>query len=400
MRVADDNISQTTHSVEALVGVPGSPFTARSALEFRLAMGTATITVATRENPYAGLLDLASLTSLLRMSLEYHSKQGTNGAILADWVRSCAEVESNAWALANQVLSDEQQAELRKSIQDFYAKNLHHDAKNLDRRDTLMLQPLRLASALPRAVQMQQGSGGILDLSGIDPFAGLDPAVREVTETRLFAERAMYVLQRAPWMLRGQVELLLMDATHQPDVAETLTNLTSLTESVDRASKAAESISRTAEALPGKVSAEREALVAALKDQEEGLTTLMRAATALSDSLSGTVTNTDALMKRFGVGEPKPPEEHVEPKTNTRPFNILEYAETAEKATALARQLDSVISNLNATLDSKVLNQLSDQATSDARRVLNHAFLLAASLTVLVLVCALVYRRIVPRRHP
>ncbi len=393
MRVADTYISGTTASLDELVGMAGSPFSVRHAMEFKLGAALAGISVATRQNPYEGLLDMVSLATMTRMSIEYQQTRLTNGAILDGWVRQSRGVETNAWRLADQVLAPAQQQELRRSIEDFYKANL-------ELRDAFLVQPLRMASALPRTMQTQKGGGELFDLSAFDPFGSLDPAVREVAETRLFAERAVFSLQRMPWILRGQVELMLLDATTQPGVNQALADVTRFSESVDRASRAAESVSRTAAELPDRIASERQALVEAMEHQGGELTTLLGAATALSDSLSITITNTDVLMKRFGVGEPKPPGASAAPKTNAKPFDILEYAQTAEKATALAQQLNSVVSNLNSTIESPALEKVSKQTSTDVRRLLNHAFLLAAGLVVLVLVCALAYRLVARRRSP
>jgi hypothetical protein len=224
----------------------------------------------------------------------------------------------------------------------------------------------------------------------LDPFASLDPAVREVTEARLFAKRATFLLTRMPDILRWQSELLLLNSMSQPQMTRLIESSTLLSESVDRASRSAETISRTAEQLPDRLSAEREALVRTLEDQKGGLQALLEGVAACSDSLNATVTNTDALMRRFGVGEPRPPRPPVQ--TNARPFDVLDYAQTAREAAALARELDSVVSNLHTTLDSPALEQASNRAVSDVRRVLSYAFLLAAGLIVLVLLCALIYR--------
>jgi hypothetical protein len=383
MRVADNYTGEMSESVEEILGTPDSPFTPRGALEFKLATATAAISVATRDNPYAGLFDTASLVTLTRMSLEHHQSTATNAATWKPWIQRIQRVETNVWDLAAQVLSDEQQQNLRQSVDQYFT------AKK-ESWDDFLLEPLRMASALPRTVQAQQGSGGLFELAAIDPFASLDPAVREVTETRLFAERAMYTLQRMPWLLRGQVELLLLDATAQPQVAKALEDSSRLSEGIDRISRAAEEVSRTAAALPAQISSEREALVKALETQEGKLTPMLNSATELSDSLNTTLVTFDALMKRFGVGEPDtnaPP-----PDPNAKPFDILDYAKTAEQVTAMAKELNVAINELNTTLDSPALDKLSQEATGDVRGLLNHAFLLAVSLVVLIFGCALAYR--------
>jgi hypothetical protein len=165
---------------------------------------------------------------------------------------------------------------------------------------------------------------------------------------------------------------------------------------VDRASRAAETISQTAEALPAQISAEREAIMAALQEQQGQLSSLMNAGTEFSDSLTITITNFNALMRRFGVGEPRTNAAPAAP--GARPFDILDYAKTAEQLTTMAGQLNETINELNAAVDSPALQKLSTQATSDARGLMNHAFLLVAGLVVLVLVCALIYRTLARRR--
>jgi len=82
-------------------------------------------------------------------------------------------------------------------------------------------------------------------------MASIDPAVREITRTRLFAERALFVMQRMPFLLRLQAELLAHQLIVQPEVQLALTNTTRLSESVDRISRAAESVSQTAGPIAG-----------------------------------------------------------------------------------------------------------------------------------------------------
>jgi hypothetical protein len=393
MRVADTYIGATTASVDELMLLNEAWFSRRRATEFKLAASLAGISVATRENPYAGLFDAVSLVTLTRMSLEYHQTTLTHGFNLDRWVRRSVQLESNVWALAGQVLAPEQQEELRRSVEAYYQSNL-------EVRESFLVQPLRMASALPRTMQTQKAQGGLLDLSAFDPFASLDPAVREIAQSRLFAERAMFTIQRMPLILRGQAELFLLDAASQPEVARALLDLDRFSESVDRATRAVEVVSRTASELPDRIASERQALVQVMEQQGAELTALLTAATALSDSLSMTITNTEVLMKRFGVGEPKPPGTPAPPRTNAKPFDILEYALAAEKATALAQQLDSVVSKLNTTIESPGLENVSTQATSEVRRLLNHGFLLAAGLVVLVFACALGYRVVARRRSP
>jgi hypothetical protein len=228
-------------------------------------------------------------------------------------------------------------------------------------------------------------------------MSGLDPAVREVTRTRLFAERALFAGERMPTLLRWQIELLSDQLFRQQQLTNTL-------QSVDRLTRAAESISQTAALLPNQIADERKAVLDALETQEgklHGLTAQIGQALSsgekMSTSLNTTLITFDALMKRFGVGEPST----NPPDTNSPPFNILDYAHTAQQVAVMAQQLDALIKDTSGTVESPALdkriaslNALAAQTKADARSLLNHAFLLAAGLIVLCFVCALLYRRL------
>jgi ABC-type transporter Mla subunit MlaD len=226
----------------------------------------------------------------------------------------------------------------------------------------------------------------------------------------LFAERAMFTLARMPVLIRLQTEILMDDLLNKPETRQTLTNLVGLSESADRISRAAESLSQTAAGLPDKITSERQAIVAALDDQAGKLGTLaaelnrtLASGEKMSTSLNTTLTTFDSLMKRFGVGEESTNAAPAD--TNSAPFNILDYARTAEQLSGTARELDVLLKDLGSTLDSpgwtariRDVATVSRQASADARSVLNRAFLLGAGLILLTFACAIVYRRMYPRR--
>lgn len=388
MRFADAYSARTIEVVDALTDVPGSPFTRERALRFKLSSAGGVITLASAENPYANLLDMVSLATLTTMVLENHWVTATNGALFEPWLKYSRNLETNIWSIADQVLAQDQQDELRRSIQEHY--NSISDLRGL-----FLVHPQDLL--VPRSLaKKKRDEKSVFNLVALDPLSGLDPAVREITETRLFAARALYTIQRQPWLLRWQTELLVIETSNQPKVAQALEDATHLSESVDRVSKAAETISQTTAELPVQIAAEREAIVAALDAQEGQITTMLQSGTEFSDSLGITITNFDALMKRFGVGEAGT--NAVPPDSNAKPFEILDYAKAADQIAAMARELNETLNEINTTFDSPALDRLSSQATADARGILNHAFLLAAGLIVLMLVCGLVYRTVVGRK--
>ena len=226
--------------------------------------------------------------------------------------------------------------------------------------------------------------------------------MREIANTRLFAERALYAAQQAPQLLRWEAELISMQLADQPGPRALIETSTSIASSLDRAS-------RTAETLPDRIVAEREAILQAFEEQEGRLSALTRdiqqalqAGEQMSTALTATLSAFDALSKRFGVGEPRPVKT---PSPDARPFDVLDYAQTAREVAAMAAELHELLTQLNTTLDSPALeaqianlDAVSGRATEQVRGLLNHAFLLLAGLTLLVGVTVAVLRALVPRR--
>ena len=241
----------------------------------------------------------------------------------------------------------------------------------------------------------------VFSLLNVDPLAGMDPAVREIAQTRLLAERALFLTQKMPQLLRWQTELLSINAVEMPAVQQLVSNSTQIAASVER-------FAIVAERLPGLVSTEREEIVRALQSQEKGLTPLVNevhqtldAGSQMSASLNTTLTTFDAVMKRFGVGETN---NAGPPKTNAEPFRIQDYGQTAAKLEAAARQLTELLVTLDRTIGSTNLAQLSAQvgpvvrqAQSGGKEIVNFAFWKGVLLAAIVLLAALIYRFLGPR---
>jgi hypothetical protein len=363
------------------------------ALRWKLALGSSVLGIATGPNPTANLLDFVSLATLLRLSLEERAPKAVPPGALDPWLDTSRDLETNAWKLAAGVLTADQQSQLHVAIEQWRGQNPAVG-------DTFFARPQELASAIRASAEKQSQPGSVFSLVGLDPMSGLDPAVREVTRTRLFAERALFAAERMPFLLRWQTELLTEQVLDQQQITNALA-------SAERLSTAAQSMSQTAAQLPKDISEERKAILDALQGQEGQLRGLsaqvgqtLTAGEHMSTSLNTTLITFTALMKLLGVGQPST----APPDTNSPPFNILDYAKTADEVAKMAGQLDVLLKDASGTvetpaLDKRIaeLNALAGRARADAKSVLNHAFLLAAGLLVLAFGLALVYRRLRPR---
>jgi len=192
----------------------------------------------------------------------------------------------------------------------------HH--QNPLRESLVALRSLDFASRVEALGQNEvRKPGSVFSLLNVDPFAGMEPAVREVAQTRMFGERVLFVTQNMPTLLRWQAELLSVNAVEMPTVQQLISNSTQLSVSVER-------FAYVAEKLPEQLSTEREEIIKALQTQGKDIASLMEQGTQFSASLNTTFTTFDALMKRFGVGEPKSEEQ---PPPNARPFRIQDYTQ-------------------------------------------------------------------------
>jgi hypothetical protein len=250
------------------------------------------------------------------------------------------------------------------------------------------------AQSSRRPPEQRSGLFGIVNL---DPFAGLDPATRELAETRLFAERATFLLQRMPWLLRWHTELLAYRTAEIPEVQVLLTNVTGLAESADR-------IGRTAEAFPGQIQEERRILLEALDTQGTQLAALadqvertLLAGSSMASNLNTALITFDTVVQRLGLDAPK-----ADPAPS-EPFRIQDYTETAQQLDATAQRLTELLTTFDQTLGSTNLTRvpqqadvLLQQAKADGQSLVDYAFgrllLLAALICLMVAATSLLLR--------
>ncbi len=401
MSFADDVNLRTVQLLDNYAAQANSPEVDAQVLRWKLSLGTALMLLATGANPQANLVDAIAFTVLRRLELELLDSRGELPGGLSKLLPSLRTFEATIWEIASGWLTQAQRDELRLSIEEWHQS--HPLAQGLS-----VVRPQEYAMELRQ--KARAGGGGndsVFSFLTLDPVLGLDPAVREVTQARLFAERAMYTLQRMPTLLRWQAELLCRQTFELPEIQTLLTNASALTASADR-------ISRTAAELPDRISAERQAVLAEFAAQEGKLRALaeeigqtLEAGQNMSTSLDATLKTFDALMKRFGVGEERTAAPAPAGTPPSRPFDIRDYGDTAQQITAMAAQLEATLHDLEAMLDSPALARrkqdleaLVNDAELRLRRNLNYAFTLAAILVLFGFVCAGAYRVLLRRLHP
>ena len=372
-RFADDFIARGGQGLDQSAERLGTDAGREQVLRIKLVLGSSMLSIVSGPNPNANLLDVVSVTVLTRLSIQDYWMHTTNGAAFQPWLDATRVLETNAWDLAARFLPPAQVAELRTGINVWYARTP-------EVRTAFFARPHAFANMVRTTQGEEAQSTSVFSLVNLDPIAGLDPAVREVTQTRLFAERAMYTAQRLPFVLRLQGDLLGYELAEQPSARLLLSNSTKLSDGVLRISAAAASLSQIVGQFPDRISAERKELVAALESQEgksrdlvAGVDSALVSGEKLSNSLTITLTNFTGLMKLL----------RGEPRKNKPPFNILDYAKTAEEFGAMAQNLNALIGSMNQSAPE--IQRLTQEANADLQKEVDRGFRLGLVLIAVLL---------------
>jgi hypothetical protein len=387
MIVGIDSLRRGTNAIEPA-----------EALKWKILIVTESCSIASGPNAFANLLDMTVFVTVSRIVLEDHWQPKVYGASAQPMLDMCRSLETNIWGLAGTLLKSGQQEELRQAIG---AWRQQHPVPE----KVMGARALGFATEVARAKKADPAApGSVFGLLGLDPLSGLDPATREIALTRMFAERALFVTQWMPNLLRWQIELMSLNAVAMPEVQQWVTNSTQIAASVDR-------FARVAEQLPKQIRTEREEILKTIESQEKTLTPLVNevrqslvAASQMSTSLNITITTFDGLMKRFGVGETN---SAGPPRTNSAPFRIQDYGQTAVQLEGMARQLTELLQTLDRTVGSSNVTQLSTQAgpviasaQSAGKKVVDYAFWKGILIVGIALAAALLYRFLATRMTP
>jgi len=388
MRFADDYSGRISDPIVHL-NIQTTPAEVRlRAHNWRVSQATAAYTIASGANPTINALDMIVLATLSRMVVEDRllADYGERGRSLLDAHRS---LEQQSWSLVDGVLNADQSKEVLAAIDRWRAENPTTRSVAQVRFADFAALELRRGTQ-----QQQQGNNSLFGFIGLDPLSNLDPAVREIEQTRQLAERTIYYLQRAPGLLDMEVERLVYQLAAMPESERTLTN-------IDRLSLAAEAIGTLSNRAPDIIASERQAIIsqltAALHTEQDRLQPLLvslrdvlNAGTQTSQSLTGTVTALDAFVARFQPDRPQP----ADPATPKRPFDITEYAATARDLAAAAERVQSLLAQLDES--SKGVESVTRVARQEVNGIIDHAFRLALLLVLALgftaVSCALLYR--------
>jgi hypothetical protein len=357
-------------------------------LGFQVRQASAAYEIASGTNPLAALVDLAVLVTLTHRIVErywvpevFHE----SGQPLLDVL---AKFEKAVWKGTDKVMEPEKEEKLRKFLDRWIARYPDlHDASSI-----------RMASLMGAGTQDVDGLGTANDIFrslGLDPFAGIDPAVAQVQQSRILAERAFYFLKRWPRLLELQSRLLALQLALQPTPAR-------LADDLHRVSLAAESVSRVADGLPELVDKEREAAIRqvldAMQEQEGRARALLSEMRRTLDAGKGAATAVDGAFRSLDAILAASKAPSGSGGAPSHPFDVNEYTRALEQLGRSATELEALLRAVNqdaprvATLIGDAGREVTARGQALVDLAFQRALVVVLVLVLSTLVAALVYR--------
>ncbi|MBD3872671.1 MAG: hypothetical protein IFK91_07110, partial [Acidobacteria bacterium] len=331
-------VAQVIDDVERL-GPP--PATRRAIVGDLVYSAASAFTIAADPEPQLGLLDMVVMTTLGRIVYEdyWRPRLGEPADLV---IVAFQKLERDVWAVATPILSQDQQQELRERIATFHADN----------PELSTFSHLRFAdfpSKRSSSTLKKQKSGGI--------FGSVKNISDQVEQTRIMAERVMYLSTRLPLLTGGFADMWVTRLSFNPAVEE-------LREDVHNFALVSDRLATVAEQLPEQITTERidtieqlareattlryEAIEHMMKGIAEERQATLEQFIAEEERLGGLLTelrhtlteantltvSVDGLAQRFDVGAPTEPGEE---------FDIEDYRRTIVDTGTVVEQLNSLV---------------------------------------------------------
>jgi hypothetical protein len=382
MRFADEYAGRTN---EALLDFQGSPEDRLRAQTWKLQQAQAAYSIASGPDPVTNALDMVVLTSLSRMVVDDWPVTEHYGDRVRPLQEADRSLEQDAWGLVKGTLTDAQAAQLHDII-------ISWRRQNPGFRSVAYIRFNDLAKSTGARETAAEGPGkesSLFSVLGLDPLTALDPAVREIAQSRQLAERSIFYFQHVPNLIDMQAERFTDQFAAMPETK-------SLLASVDRVSLVGDASERMVQSLPEILDREREALLAQLM---QGFDERTGEIGALSDNVRSTLVAGTETANAVHAALETADRINTKKADPSRPFDIREYGEAANEAAVAAHELD-VLAN-RADIVVPVMRRATDETADRLERIINHLFLDLLALIVAAisasLLAALVYRAVVAR---
>ena len=389
--LSDRIVSSIVRETEAPLEEASDLSRKEAILRLRLDIATALWNAASGPNPFANAIDTFVTIDVARRMLNGPALADALGGDRDDVARVLDAASADTRGLVRDFLSPAEFSALEAAVSTSDTAKLDSSAL-----DTIDLEKL-LSNAQKRAPGKNPGLPSLLGILGVDPLSSLDPATREIAETRQFGERLLFNVQRLPYLMRMNAELLANGVAQELDVDKAV-------EAVDRASLAMAQIGRTVEGLPDRISQERQRLVADLGSESDRLGGLAREWRGALEAAKGTAGAADLALKTFDGVVQRMEGPPGSPPSSGDSLDVKEIGRTAAGVGDAATSLTNLLARLQQTLETPALERVPALASSvvgeaeaTARRLLWTAFGLGCLLVAIACVAAILTSRLLRR---
>ncbi|MFC1882153.1 hypothetical protein ACFL2S_11735 [Thermodesulfobacteriota bacterium] len=395
MSYADRFASIMAQSFEDFDALKPSPEARRFVLDDMVHAIASVFTTAAEPNPQTALLDMVAIATLGRMIFEDNIRR-RYGKPIEVYAKGFGELEKDIWQIAAKILSIEQQHEVRGLIVEWRKQNPDKIIYNYFRFSDFAAD--RRKSTLVKKDQ----TGGL--------FKSVQQATQQVEETRMLAERGLYLATRLPLLTGAFSEVWMTSLLVNPDALKILQDLHSLTDVSQRMATVAEQLpgqlmkdiskqrrqavnqvmkgidewsEKTVNDVMARVAVERGAFIDqfmnrligeqkialdAISMEEERVTALVTELRKAIEGGNNLLLAANTLTEKFNLGEPS-----AEP-SDSKPFDIKEYQDTIAEVTTLVETTNQLVGTVGFD---KLLPQLIkaiDQVENEGEELIDHSF--------------------------
>jgi hypothetical protein len=338
---------------------------------------------------------MVAVTTLGRIIYEdnMRRKYGKSTEILAAGFR---QLEQDIWSIAAKVLTSEQRGELRQLILLWRNNNPDKVVYNYLRFSDFAAQ--RRNSTLVKKVQ----AGGL--------FKTVQEVTQQVEETRMLAERGIFLGTRLPLMTGNFAEVWMSQMIVNPEAQKILADIHTFSKVSERLAKVAEQLPDqvmkdvselqkqtvnqvmtdinawsdvTLDKVMAKVAIEREAFISqfmnrlfgeqkialdSLLAEEQRVTGLVTELRKAIEGGNNLLLTAKTLTEKFNVGQP------TAVLKDSKPFDIKEYQDTIAQVTTLVESTNQLVGTVGLEKLLPELVKAVDQVGNEGEELIDHSF--------------------------
>ena len=320
LRFADDFINTEWRAINQLE-LNGSQIDRYDQVRFKLHFASDMVSLSTGSNPVGNLVNMVVYVSTLKNGIEEYWIPLNNGVSEQPILEALKGSEHDIWDIANHWLNPTQIQQLKAGIDHWKL------TQPVEMRDFGSYGSISLVNDLvSEALIKNTSDNSLFAFLNLDPLASLDPATRELTQTRLFGERTLFVGKHMPQILEWQAELLSLRTLKH-------STLTSLVDDAHHFSLTAMDLGRTLDQLPQNIARERKAIFDQIRQDAPQLQSL---------SLEFTRTFEEGQKMASSV---------TEVISGIKELRAMIQGDSTDNPVTLAKELSNLITQLDGTLD-------------------------------------------------